>query len=61
VKHEPGIFEDPDPETEAAADARADADWAAGRYYENDVVVRWLKTWGKPDFKPFREWLESSG
>lgn len=61
MKHEPGIFEDPDPAAEAAADARAEADWVAGRYHEHEVVARWLKTWGKADFKPFREWLESSG
>lgn len=57
MKHEPGIFENPDPAAEAAADERADADIAAGRHYPNDAVVAWLRTWGKPDFKPFpRQW-----
>lgn len=38
-------------------DARAMADFAAGRCHDHAVVGRWLKTWGQPDQKPFREWL----
>ena len=48
------------PETDeeiAAADAQAEADIAAGRYYPHEVVGEWLKTWGDADFKPFKEWL----
>ena len=40
-----------------AAEARARADFAAGRYYDHKVVGEWLKTWGKPDFVPFKEWI----
>lgn len=58
VKHEPGIFEEPDPEAEAASIARARADIAAGRVYPHAVVGEWLKTWGKPECKPFQEWLK---
>lgn len=52
------------PETEeeiAEADARAEADIAAGRVYPHSVVSAWLDTWGKPGRQPFREWLKSSG
>ena len=45
----------------AAADAEAEADMAAGRVYPHSVVGAWLDTWGKPDRKPFEEWLKSSG
>lgn len=61
VKHEPAIFEHPDPAAEAASIARARADVAAGRVYSHEVVSRWLKTWGDDDFRPFDEWLKSSG
>lgn len=61
MKHEREIFEEPDPAAIAASDARARADLAAGRYYDHETVGRWLKTWGTPDRKPFREWLKSSG
>ena len=57
MKHEPGIFEQPDPDVEAAAIARARADIAAGRYHDHAVVAEWLKTWGQPGRLPFREWL----
>jgi len=56
MKHEPGIFEC-DPEAEAASLARARADVAAGRVHDQATVGEWLLTWGKPGFKPFREWL----
>lgn len=61
MKHEPGIFEQDDEEAIAASDTRARADYAAGRYHSHAIVGRWLKTWGTPDFKPFFEWLKSSG
>ncbi|MES2442209.1 MAG: antitoxin [Pseudomonadota bacterium] len=52
------IFGERDPEAQAARDARADADIAAGRYVEHEKVSAWLKTWGKPDEKPMPpEWL----
>ena len=41
----------------AAADARALADITAGRVYPHEVVGEWLKTWGKPGRRPFKEWL----
>lgn len=58
MKHAPGIFEQHDPEAEAASDARAEADFAAGRYIDHATVSEWLRTWGSADRKPFREWLK---
>ena len=29
---------------------------AAGQTISNEQVVRWLKTWGTPEFKPWHEW-----
>lgn len=57
MKHEPGIFEQDDEAAIAAADERAMADFRAGRFYSHEFVSGWFKTFGKPDFKPFREWL----
>lgn len=57
MKHEPGIFEQPDPDVEAAADARGLADVAAGRVHSHAIVSEWLKSWTGPDYKPFHEWL----
>ena len=57
MKHEPAIFEEPDPAVEAAAIARARAAAAEGRVYPHEVVGEWLKTWGKPGRLPFKEWL----
>lgn len=57
MKHEPAIFEEPDPEAEAASIARAREDIAAGRYYDHAIVSEWLRTWTSPDYKPFHEWL----
>lgn len=57
MKHEPGIFEQPDADAIAAADARADADIAAGRVHSHEIVGEWLMTWGTPGRLPFREWL----
>ena len=59
MKAEPGIFEQRDPEAEAASDARAMADYEAGRCVPHERVAEWLKTWGTPERKPIpREWLE---
>lgn len=55
---ERGIFEEIDPEAEAASIARARADIAAGRVISHKNMVAWLKTWGTEDRKPLpREWL----
>jgi hypothetical protein len=61
MEHEPGIFENPDPDAEMASLERARADRAAGRGYPHSIVKQWLKTWSQPDYKPFDEWLKSSG
>ena len=51
----PGI---PTTDQEAeAAEARAMEDVAAGRVYSHSVISEWLHTWGKPEFKPFKEWI----
>lgn len=57
MKHEPAIFEAPDPASIEAADARAEADFAAGRIYPHAIIGEWLKTWGQPGRLPFKEWL----
>ncbi len=44
-------------EDDAEDDARALADFEAGRFHDHAVVGQWLKTWGRPDHKPFKEWL----
>ena len=38
-----------DPASEAAADARADADARAGRLVDHDAMKRWLRSWGTPN------------
>ena len=46
-------------EAEAAADAEAEADIAAGRLIPHEEVAAWLKTWGTPDYRPMpRSWLK---
>lgn len=57
MKHEPGIFDTRDDAAIAAADARAEADVAAGRVHSHEIVKEWLMTWGKPGRLPFRDWL----
>lgn len=57
MKHEPGIFENPDAQAEAASIARAREDVAAGRVHSHAIVKEWLMTWGKPGRLPFRHWL----
>jgi predicted transcriptional regulator len=42
----------PDEAAEAAADAAAKADIAAGRFVPHAEVVEWLKSWGIPDELP---------
>lgn len=45
MKIEPSIFDAQDDAAEAAADARAEADVAAGRLVSHDAVSRWLQSW----------------
>ncbi len=45
-KPEPSLFDEPDDASEAAADARAEADIAAGRVISHDAMKRWLLSWG---------------
>ena len=45
-KPEPSIFDVVDETAEAAADARAEADAAAGRVISNEAMVRWFASWG---------------
>jgi predicted transcriptional regulator len=42
----PTLFESVDPAAEAAADARAEADVAAGRLISHEAVKRWVASWG---------------
>ena len=59
MKHEPGIFDQINPEADAASIARARAQIAAGRGVPHEEVGKWLRTVGTPDWKPMpREWLE---
>lgn len=46
MAREKTLFEESDPAAEAAADARAEADVAAGRLIGHDSVRRWLASWG---------------
>nr|WP_299910761.1 antitoxin [Sphingomonas bacterium] len=58
MKVERAIFEQTDPDAEAAADARADADIKAGRTVDHADVAAWLAKWGTPDEIPAPpEWL----
>jgi predicted transcriptional regulator len=58
MKAERAIFEQADPNAEAAADARAEADIEAGRVVDHADVVAWLAKWGTVDEKPAPpEWL----
>ncbi len=46
------IFDEADDAEEAAADARAEADVAAGRVVSHEAVSRWLKSWGTAERRP---------
>jgi len=54
MKIEPSLFDDIDDEVEAAADARAESDVAAGRLISHEAVSLWLASWaqGAPAPKP---------
>ena len=45
----------PDAAFEAAADAAAEADFAAGRVVPHERVREWLQSWGTPDELPCPE------
>ena len=40
------LFDKPDPQREAEADARAEADVREGRLVSHDPVKKWLSSWG---------------
>ena len=46
MTREKSLFDSTDPREEAAADARADADVAAGRLIGHAAVKRWIASWG---------------
>lgn len=46
MSRERALFDTSDPAAEAAADARAEADAAAGRVVSHSAVRRWLASWG---------------
>ncbi len=52
MKAEPAIFDETDNEAEAAADARAEADVAAGRVISHEAVSRWLTSLGEGNPQP---------
>lgn len=46
------IFDHADPAAEDAADARAEADLAAGRIVSYEAIRDWLLSWGRSDETP---------
>jgi len=52
AKPEPSIFDEIDEQAEAAADARAEADIAAGRVIDHETMKAWLLSWGTPNELP---------
>jgi predicted transcriptional regulator len=52
MKIEPAIFDEVDDAAEAAADARAEADVAAGRVISHEAVNRWLTSLAEGNPKP---------
>lgn len=46
MAHERSVFDKNDAAAEAQADARAEADIAAGRLIGHGAVRRWLASWG---------------
>lgn len=52
MKIEPAIFDEIDEAAEAAADARAEADVAAGRVVSNEAVSRWLTSLAEGNPQP---------
>jgi predicted transcriptional regulator len=52
METEPAIFDELDDDAETAADARAEADVAAGRVVSHEAVSRWLKSWADGSPRP---------
>jgi predicted transcriptional regulator len=54
VRAERTIFDGTDPDAEAKADERAEADVREGRLIRHEAVRRWLASWGsgKPLSRP---------
>jgi predicted transcriptional regulator len=52
MKIEPAIFDEIDDAAEAAADARAEADVAAGRVISHEAVSRWLTSLAEGNPQP---------
>ncbi|MFW2830817.1 CopG family transcriptional regulator [Sphingomonas sp. ID0503] len=46
MKIDRALFDDADPQAEVEADARAEADVAAGRTIGHNAVRHWLRSWG---------------
>lgn len=46
MNHQPSLFDASDPDAEAAADARAEADVRQGRLISHAAVRRWIASWG---------------
>jgi predicted transcriptional regulator len=46
MKSRPTLFDETNPEHEAEADARAEADVREGRLVGHDAVKAWLASWG---------------
>ena len=57
MKHEPNIADRRDPMPFVEAIAKARVDYESGRGVTHAVVSEWLRTWSKPDYKPFKQWL----
>jgi predicted transcriptional regulator len=49
---DPAIFDQIDPEAEAAADAEAEADVRSGRVISHEAVKAWLRSWGTANKRP---------
>jgi predicted transcriptional regulator len=49
---EPSIFDEVDQAAEDAADAEAEADFAAGRTISWEAMKRWLESWGTENKLP---------
>jgi predicted transcriptional regulator len=52
MTRERSLFDTNDPDAEAAADKRAEADVAEGRLIGHAAVRRWLASWGSSARKP---------
>ncbi len=57
MKHDIDLHAADDEEPLEEAFTRTRISFAARTGVEHRIVSIWLRTWGKPDFRPFREWL----